>query len=417
MIGPAWALTALGLVPTLADDVAAPVGAVTYHRDVAPIVQSKCLTCHRAGQVGPFPLSTFAEVQRRRAGIAETVEDRRMPPWHADPAIGHFRNDRSLTDRERAVLLAWVGQGTPEGDPQDAPPAATFDGDWRIGAPDAVFAIPRAYTVKAEGTVKYQYFLVPTRFTEDRWIQALELKPSARAVVHHIIVFAIEPGGGLPPGSGSLGGQLASYAPGDEAQIFPEGMAKKVKANSTLVFQVHYTPIGKPVEDRSEIGLKFATAPVEREVKTIGVRTNPRGLKIGPGEANVESRSSYTFRDDMVLLSLSPHMHLRGRDFRYEATYPDGRTEALLSVPAYDFNWQTTYKLAEPKRMPKGTRIDCLAHFDNSAANPALTADDVTRNVRWGDQTSDEMMIGYIDCVPERPMSSEPRDDASDSKG
>ncbi len=420
-IGPLLTALALGLEaapapagPAAPRDDAAEVGAVTYGRDVAPILRAKCVPCHREGQVGPFPLATFAEASRKRAGLAESVEAGRMPPWHADPQFGRFRNDRSLTPRERSVLLAWVEQGAPEGNPADASPPPADPTGWQLGTPDTVFAVSKPFTVKAEGTVKYQYFLVPTRFTEDRWIQAVELRPTSRAVVHHIIVFAIPPGGGLPPGNGSLGGHLASYAPGDEAQIYPEGMAKKVVANATLVFQVHYTPIGKEVVDRPEIALKFAAAPVQREVKTVGVRANPKSLRIAAGQADFESRSTYTFRDDAILLSLAPHMHLRGRSFRYEATYPDGRTETLLSVPAYDFNWQTTYKLAEPARMPRGTRIDCVAHFDNSAANPALTAEDVARNVRWGEQTADEMMIGYLDCVPERPLAAAAADAADD---
>ncbi|HEX8204008.1 MAG TPA: peroxiredoxin, partial [Isosphaeraceae bacterium] len=339
---------------------------------------------------------SYDDARRHAAMIGEVVEDRRMPPWHADPRHGHFENDRSLSPQERATLLAWVEQGTPLGDPAELPAPRHFPEGWSIGQPDVVFEIPEPYTVAAQGTLPYQRFRVSTGFTQDQWIQAAEARPGDRSVVHHIIVYVVDPKGNVR----NLGqSHLCGYAPGDMPSIYPVGTAKKIPAGSDLLFEVHYTPIGKIKTDRSAVGLIFAREPVTRQALTIGI-AQPK-FAIPPGDDNYRVESSYTVRGDARLLSFMPHMHLRGKDFRYTATYPDGTSEVLLSVPAYDFGWQSTYRLAELKAMPRGTRIDCVAHYDNSANNPANP--DPAKTVRWGEQTWQEMMIGYIDADIARP--------------
>ncbi len=339
--------------------------------------------------------------------IREVVDERRMPPWHADPRYGHFKNDRSLTPQERATLLAWVDQDSPLGDPAAIPAARVFPEGWMIGTPDAVFEIPEPQVVPAQGTVEYVHVRVPTLFKEDVWVQAAEARPGDRSVVHHIIVYVDDhklSGGGGPGGRlGRPDAHLCGYAPGDNPSVYPEGSAKKVAAGSDLLFQIHYTPTGTRKTDRSKVGLIFSKTPVEHRAYTLGI-AQPR-FQIPPGADNHPVASSFTFPKDVHLLSFMPHMHLRGKDFRYEVTYPDGRKDVLLSVPAFDFGWQSYYTLAEPLAIPKGTKIDCYAHFDNSSRNPANP--DPTKAVRWGEQTWEEMMIGYIDYVDDAPPGSE----------
>jgi len=380
------------------------VGPVDYAKDVAPIIQKKCQSCHRPGEVGPFPLLTYDDVRRHAAMTREVVDDRRMPPWHADPRHGRFQNDRSLTSRERAAILAWVDQGTPLGDPKIIPAPRTFPEGWTIGTPDVVFETPEPFVVPAQGTVEYVHVRVPTRFKEDVWVQAAEARPGDRTVVHHIVVYVDDHA--LSP-SGIRGrradAHLCGFAPGDMPSVYPAGSAKKIPAGSDLILQIHYTPTGTMRTDRSRVGLIFSKAPVEHRAHTLGI-AQPR-FEIPAGAGSHPVASSHTFGEDVHLLSFMPHMHLRGKDFRYEATFPDGRKETLLSVPAYDFGWQSYYTLAEPLALPKGTRIDCFAHFDNSAQNPYNP--DPTRSVRWGEQTWQEMMIGYVDYIDDAPAGVE----------
>jgi peroxiredoxin len=388
--------------PARGGDGAGPaeVGRVTYAADVAAIVQNKCQSCHRPGETGPFSLLTFDDARRHAAMIREVVDERKMPPWHADPNYGHFANDRSLSARERATLLAWVDQGTPLGDPKALPAPKTFTDGWTIGTPDAVFEIPEPYEVAAQGTLGYVYMKVPTHFKDDVWVQAAEARPGDRGVVHHILVFVDD-----HQGRRRREGHLCGYAPGDMPSVYPPGTAKKIPAGSELVFQLHYTPNGRRRTDRSKVGLVFAKSPVTHEAHTFGIAQHR--FVIPPGKDDFPVRSTFTFPRDAHLLSFLPHMHLRGKSFEYKVTYPDGRSEVLLSVPAYDFGWQTYYTLAEPKAMPKGTRIDCLAHFDNSDKNPYNP--DPSKAVIWGEQTFDEMMIGYIDFMDDAPVDPKPR--------
>ena len=376
------------------------VGTVTYARDVAPIVRDRCQGCHRPGQAGPFSLLSPDDARRHAAMIGEVVEDFRMPPWHADPSFGRFGNDRSLTGRERATILAWVEQGAPLGDPKDLPPPKAFPEGWSIGTPDVVIEMPEPFAVPVEGAVAIQRFRVSSGLARDRWVQAAEAQPGDRAVVHHIFVYVDKPDPD-PTNRKKDWTCLVGYAPGDLPEVFPPGIAKRVPAGADLLFEVHYTPIGRPRFDRSRVGLVFATGPITHEAITKGIPG--RDLRIPAGAPNHEVRAAHTFPKDVRLLSLMPHMHLRGKDFRYTATFPDGRSEILLSVPAFDVAWQSVYRLAEPIRLPKGARIECVAHYDNSAANPANP--DPSKTVTWGDQIWDEMMIGYLDYDFEIPVT------------
>ncbi len=385
------------------DDPATAVGPVTYAADVAGIIQARCQSCHRPGQVAPFSLLSYDDAVGHASMIHEVVENRRMPPWHANPKIGHFLNNRRLSARERATLLAWIEQETPLGDPQQIPPPRDFPEGWTIGKPDVVLTMTEPYSVVADGVLNYQRFRVETGFTQARWIQAAEARPGNRAVVHHICVFLADD---RPKGDrmSDERRELVCYAPGDLPELFPEGTAKQIPAGASLVIEVHYTPIGTPQTDQSSVGLIFARSPITRRAFTKGI--SQKNFAIPPGANDYPVRSSFTFPNDARLLSLMPHMHLRGKDFVYVARYPDGRTETLLEVPAYDFGWQSVYRLVEPKPMPRGTRIDCLAHFDNTSANPANP--DPTITVRWGEQTFDEMMIGFIDFDEDAATSPAP---------
>lgn len=386
------------------------IGQVTYASNVAAIVQNKCQSCHRPGQVAPFPLTNYDEVRKHSAMIEEVVDNRRMPPWHADPRHGEFSNDRSLTPQERATILAWIEQGTPLGDPKEIPEAPNYPEGWSIGEPDVVFELPEPYTVPAQGVVDYVYIRVPTNFTEDKWVQAAEARPGARSVVHHILVFVDDHKKGNRRLEGN-GSHFCGYAPGDMPSNFVDGTAKKIPAGSDLIFQIHYTPDGRVRQDVSKVGFVFAKAPVTREARTVPI-INTKFL-IPANRDDVPVSSSLTLPADVRLLSFMPHMHLRGKSFQYTITKPGEKPFVALSVPGYDFGWQSYYILKEPMDLPKGTRIDCLAHFDNTAGNPHNP--DPNKIVRWGEQTFEEMMIGYIDIdVPVAASSSpEKKDDRS----
>lgn len=370
------------------------VGKVTWASDVAPILQEKCESCHRPGQVGPFPLQTYEQARRWSAMIGETVQTKRMPPWHADPTHGDFANDRSLSPKEKATVLAWVKQGAPQGDAKKAPAPKAFTEGWNIAKPDAVFTMDKPYTVAATGTLPYQWFRIPTNFTEDKWIQAAEVKPGERSVVHHVLVFLDDNKTTMPAG---LDGFVAEYVPGESPIVFPEGVAKRIPKGATLRVQVHYTPTGVEKKDQTSIGFVFAKKAPEHIADNVGVLGMP--LRIPPGAENHRVERRFTLPVNATIYAYSPHMHVRGKAFRISATYPDGKNETLLSVPKYDFNWQTRYLLKEPKKFAKGTTILVEAWYDNSKNNPFNP--DPTKTVTWGEQTFDEMMIGYLDYVAE----------------
>ncbi len=398
---------ALVLLGALGSTIASsgPSARVNFNRDVAPILQKNCMHCHRPGEIGPMSLLTYKDVRPWARSIREVVRERSMPPWLADPRYGEFSNDRRLSQKDIETIDAWVVGGAPEGAPEDLPPNPRFVEGWTIGPPDLVLPMTEEFTVPADGVVPYKYFIVPTNFTGDRYVQAAEIRQGNRSVVHHVIVSVREPGqaagdrlegeGGedsIPRSRGS-DGMLVGWAPGVSPLQLPPGQAKLVKARSVLVFQMHYTTTGETAKDRTSVGLIFAREPVEKRVITTGAFA--RELAIPPGEANYETRASFTFKEDSHVLSLMPHMHLRGKNFEYRAVFPDGTSKIILSVPRYDFNWQLTYWLKEPLAMPKGSRLECTAHFDNSSNNKFNP--DPTKLVRWGQQTWEEMMIGWFD--------------------
>jgi peroxiredoxin len=376
---------------------------VTYSKHIAPLLNSRCVECHRPGEIAPFSLTNYAEVAGWAETMLEVVGQNRMPPWHASPEYGHFRNDRRLTDSEKQLLSAWVEAGAPQGDPKDLPAPPRFAEGWRLPRVDQeVFISETSFEVPAEGTVNYKYFVVDPGFQEDKWVQGAEVRPGNRAVVHHIILATR--GGSRKRGRGDgrfESNFLAATAPGAQPMTLGDGMAKLVPAGSKLVFQVHYTPNGSPQKDRSSVGLMFVDADqVRKQVATLAVDTHL--LLIPPLVSDYTHEAWHTFRQDTLLLSLFPHMHLRGKVFRYEAQYPDGTKEILLDVPRYDFAWQQTYELAEPKLLPKGTMMRCIAHYDNSPEN--LGNPNPKSVVHWGEQTWDEMLMGFLDMTtPDEP--------------
>ena len=378
-------------------------GEVTYSRQISRILQANCVSCHRPGEIGPFSLLEYDEVVGWAAMIREVVNERRMPPWHANPEHGEFSNDARLSEAELELINRWVEDGAPQGDPDDLPAPREFATGWQIGQPDVVYpmnAERRPYDVPARGIVPYRYFSIKTDFKEDKWIKAAEARPGNRAVVHHIIV-AIGGEGNQQSIHGDLESEfITATAPGAPPLVLPEGYAKRLPAGATLVFQMHYTPNGQAQSDLSEVGLIFADPDeVRREVVTLNAVntgfTIPAGKDNFPVNARAPRRGR--FDEDLILLSLFPHMHLRGKAFRYELESPDGSREVLLDVPRYDFNWQNGYHLATPRRIEAGSRIRCYARFDNSENN--LANPNPNRDVGWGDQTFDEMMIGYFDVA------------------
>jgi peroxiredoxin len=375
-------------------------GAVTYSKQVARILQKNCQECHRPGQVGPMSLLGYENARDWAETIREVLQDGRMPPWYADPRYGKFRNDRRLAPEERDQLLQWLDQGCPKGDDRDLPPPRDFVTGWSIAAPDLVLSMAEEFAVPAaapKGGIPYKYFTVDPRFTEDRWVVEAEARAGAPEVVHHIIVFVVAPGQRFyPDRPGNV--VLCGSAPGDTALHLPAGTAKRIPAGSKLVFQLHYTPNGRARTDRSSVGLVFAKEPPRYETRTVPVLNYL--FRIPPGDGNYKVESRRPFREDAMILGFMPHMHLRGKDFLYEAIYPDGHKETLLSVPHFSFGWQSNFQLAEPLRVPKGTVIHCIAHFDNSADNP--NNPDPKATVRWGDQTWEEMMIGWMEYATER---------------
>lgn len=370
---------------------------VTYAKDVSRILQDRCQQCHRPGQIAPMPLLGYDDASSWSAMIAEVVRDGRMPPWHADPKHGQFANDRRLSDAEKKTLLAWIDAGCPRGDDKDLPEPKKFTDGWTIGQPDAVFTFKDPVTVpakKVKGVLPYKWVLIETNFQEDKWVRAVEAKPGNHAVVHHIIVYVAVPGAKREKTIDGIGnGLLVAYAPGDLGSTFAPAAAKKIPKGAVLAFQMHYTPTDTEEIDRSSVGLVFADKPPQAEVKTRAAAQQIFAIPAFADNHKVVSRT--TFDKDAVLYSMFPHMHLRGKDFQFEAIYPDNKREILLSVPRYDFGWQSNYVLQKPLRLPAGTRIECTAHFDNSKKNP--NNPDPSHLVVWGEQTWHEMMIGFMD--------------------
>jgi hypothetical protein len=420
---------------------------VTFSKDVAPIFFKSCAECHRAGEGAPFSVMSYKDVRPWAKSIREKVANRTMPPWHADPHFGDFKNNRVLSQPEIDTILAWIDGGAAEGNPKEMPEAPKFADGWNIGNPDMVIPITEEYTYKA-GADEYQYFDVETNFKEDMYVVKTEARPGNRKIVHHIIAFIVPPGSpnmakmnteqrfkamemqlknsplyrdgyllrvkadqpvvddGCEAKNTRGGGgdqMLAGYAPGRNPDVMEPGVAKRIPAGSIIRFQVHYsnqTLGGNEVEkDRSMVGLVFAKEPPKKLLTTNSVGNIL--FKIPAGAENHRVTACRTVRRDTTIYSLMPHMHLRGKAMEYKVFYPDGKSETLLNVPAYDFAWQTNYVLNAPKLLPKGSKIMVTAYFDNSAKNKFNP--DPTKEVRYGEPTYDEMMLGFMDFVSEAP--------------
>jgi len=380
---------------------------VTYHNQVSRIMANHCVECHRDGGVGPFSLEDFESVASQSGSIRRVVEDDIMPPWFAARSTGDeaspFINDCSLSSHDKKTLLAWLSSGKVEGNADDAPVPRAFTSGWQIGEPDLVLQMPKPIAVKASGTMPYENVIVETGFTEDRFIKAVEVKPTARQVVHHCLVFVLPPASGNGSnkaerrGDDETDGFFAAYAPGYDALVFNEGYGKVIPAGSRLKFQMHYTPNGTATSDQSMIGMIFADDVPERLVNVAAVAQHR--LAIPPNTDNYKVVANITVPKESTMLAFFPHMHLRGKAFRYEAIMPDGITKTLLDIPRYDFNWQLSYRLAEPLTLPAGAILRATAWYDNSVNNPANP--DPNRIVPWGPQTFDEMMIGYVEYYME----------------
>ena len=383
---------------------------VTFSKDIAPIFYNSCVGCHRSGEIAPMSLTTYKEVRPWAKAIREKVASRQMPPWHPDPQYGKWENDLRLSQKQVDAVVAWVDSGAAEGNPKDLPPMPKFASGWQIGEPDMIFQMPTEFTVPAEGAVPYQHFTVPTNFKEDRYVQALEARAGNLSVVHHIVMYARDPADTTGRGRGQTrnfniaDGILGALSPGQTPFIAKPGQAKLIKAGSNLVFQMHYTPNGKESKDRSIVGLIFAKAPVDKIVNSkaaFDVR-----FAIPANADNYEVKAIYEFEEDSHIVSMMPHMHVRGKDIIYRAIYPDGRSEILLSVPKYNFNWQVYYYPAKPLAAPKGTRIEAVAHYDNSTKNPLNP--EPGKVVRFGEQTWDEMMNAFFDfTIDKQKLSGE----------
>ena len=366
----------------------------TFNKDIAPILFKNCAGCHRPGEVGPMALLSYKQVRPWAKSIREVILARTMPPWGADPQHGKFVNDRSLSQHEIDTLVAWIDSGAREGEGHELPKLPEFVEGWNIGQPDKIFSMEAEFSVPAEGVVPYQRFSVPTNFGEDKYVAAAEVRVGNRAVVHHAVVFIEDPGRNKSniEAAHAQEHRLAGYAPGQQPLVMRPGVARLVKKGSVLVFDMHYTPNGEPAKDRTSVGIVFARGPVEKRLGTLIVGT--RNFEIPPGVANHEVKATYMVKEDIHIESLGPHMHSRGKDFLYRLIYPDGTTKLLLSVPRYDFNWQTTYRLEEPIAVPRGSKLECVAHYDNSSRNKFNP--DPTQSVRFGWQTWDEMLAGYV---------------------
>lgn len=428
------------------DNVKSMEKSVTFNKDVAPIFFKNCAVCHRPGESAPFSTMSYKDVRPWAKSIREKVANRTMPPWHADPHFGDFKNNRTLTQAEIDTILAWVDNGVKEGDAKDLPPAPKFVEGWEISKPDLIIQIPEEYTYKP-GADEYQYFDVPTNFTEDKYVTQVEARPGNRKIVHHIIAFIVPAGSpnmgkmtaeqrykameaqlknspfyrdgylmrmkadqpveddgcGENARRGGTDNLLVGYAPGRNADIFAPGTARKIPAGATIRFQIHYSnqTVGaaEVEKDRSMIGLVFAKEQPERLVTTNSIGNI--FFKIPAGAEHHQVTACRTLKRDTIIYGLEPHMHLRGKAMEYKVFYPDGKSEVLLNVPNYDFSWQTNYLLKEPKRLPKGSRIMVTGTFDNSAKNKFNP--DPTKDVRYGEPTYDEMMLGFLDYVTEMP--------------
>ena len=420
------------MVVATSDGQSAPRAAAqsvpTFTRDVAPILYRNCVQCHRAGEIAPMSLMTYAEVRPWARAIRKATTERVMPPWHADAPEGTFENERRLTAAEKDTLARWAGGGAPHGDPADLPAAPAFVDGWRLGTPDTVFEMQEDYAVPATGTVEYEYFYIPTNFTEAKWLKAIEVRPGNREVVHHVIVMYEAPPDGpraaaalkfgpeqdLPPSreghrpkrkATNPRRMIASYAPGTDPQVFQPGTALRLAPGGTIELQMHYTTNGKATTDRTRIGMVFAKEPPAHELRASAFMNTKLRIPAGARDHKVDAKVEFV--QDTVLWGMLPHTHLRGTKWEYTIVLPDGTMKPLLSVPQYDFNWQTYYMFKRPVTVPKGARILSSAWYDNSENN--VSNPDAASDVLWGDQTWEEMQYtGFIYSVGAQTMTNAP---------
>jgi hypothetical protein len=450
-LGLALCAAAIAVTASAAGQGAAPATAApTFNKDVAPILYKNCTNCHRPGEMAPMSLLTFKDARPWAKSIATQVGKGTMPPWHADPAHGNFLNDRRLSDQDKATLVAWASGGAAEGTPADLPAQPTYGSGWTIGTPDAIFAMNEDYPIPAAGEIPYQYFEIATNLTEDKWVQAFEVKAGDPKVLHHVIVYARPPatpapaqpaagaqsgrqapaplfdfapnmdipagqtgGRPLPPekakaafanqrGPVRIGPAVGGFAPGQFMRVYQDGTAMKLPAGTTLVFQMHYTTYGKAVTDRTRIAVKYARQPPATQLRWASLQNGALHIPAGAGDHRVDAEM--TIGQDVTMWSMLPHTHVRGKRWIYDATYPDGRKETVLSVPNYDFNWQTDYVFKQPLKLPKGTKLHATAWYDNSTANKSNP--DPTKDVWWGDQTWEEMMFTGLTFSIDPPKTS-----------
>jgi hypothetical protein len=410
----AMAMVGATVVPLLA----APSVPPSFSNNIWPILQARCVSCHQSGEIGPMPLTSYKEVRPWARAIRQAVLTKAMPPWHAAPAGTHsFRNDRSLFKAEIDLISAWTDANCPEGTPLPAFQPPSHDSRWKFGHPDLVVQVP-GFQVPASGQLQYSFLITPLHLDHDTWVSAAEFRIDQRAVVHHMNAFIRQPGSsflsGFPvqqiftPTVNERGKRrdgekffdrrqmLLGYEPGYEPMAWLDGGAKLIKAGSDLVFELHYNPNGKEVVDHSELGLYFASSAPKDRILAIDTLRD-LDLAIPPGDSDYVSTASLTLANSARLLSVQPHMHVRGKRMEVRAIYPDGHRETLVSVPKYDFRWQTTYVFKQPLELPAGTRLESVAGYDNSAGNPFNPNPAVT--VHWGDQTTDEMHIAFLELV------------------
>ncbi|MEY3172970.1 MAG: hypothetical protein RLZZ436_883 [Planctomycetota bacterium] len=374
---------------------------VTWHSHISRILQQHCLECHHSGGVGPFPLETAEQVAGHAAMIRQVVADNSMPPWFAapdsdSPSHTHRRwaNDRSLSATDKQQLLAWLDGGRPEGNPADAPLPRRFPSSWQLGEPDAIIQIPKPIRIRSTGVMGYQNILVEWTADEDRWVQGYEIQPTDRSVVHHVLVNVSEPGDDpRTRGMDGIGGYWAAYVPGNTGQLYPTGFARKLPAKASIRFQIHYTPNGEETTDQLKLGLHFADGPPEYVVRTIPL-AKP-SINIPPNAPSHTETLTRPVPVDIPVLGLMAHMHVRGKAFRFDLKQPDGSTSTLLDIPRYDFNWQLRYQPAAPLVLPRGSEVTVTAVYDNSSNNPSNP--NPSETVRWGEQTHEEMLIGYVE--------------------
>jgi hypothetical protein len=423
-----------GFLFTLATSTALNAATVTFNRDVLPILQKQCQECHRPGEVAPMSFVSYQETRPWAKAIKGAVLTKKMPPWFADPSIGHFRNERKLTDAEIKALVSWADNGAPEGDAKDKPAPIQFATGWSIGKPDIIVEMPRDIQIQAQGQMDQANVLVKVNFPRDMWVKAAEVRPGNPKVVHHMKAWVRPPGSesmkdapegelyrpqrgagpqrgaaGAAPGARPMFGEgvsqdmLAKFNPGVNAQEFTIGDAAKfIPAGSDIIFECHYVPSGKPETDRSRVGIVLASAPPEKRYLTVtGINSNT-SFVIPAGNPNYEVKAGITIANDVQLVWIQPHMHMRAINYEMKAIYPSGESEVVLRTPRYDFNWQLGYELAKPLFLPKGTRLETVAHYDNSANNPYNPNPNI--DVRYGPQSTDEMAASFLGIIFDAKM-------------